>query len=86
MKPLSHEQTEAIAASFSPCIEFSLTPAQAVASGEKPEGADILVGSIQRRSYPQEPDYYFRGRWMTGREAERLRDAGRKISTKRKTK
>jgi hypothetical protein len=66
-------------------IEFNLTAAQTVAMGARPDGADFLAGSIQRHSYPQAPTYFFRGRWMTGSQAQRLRAAA-KIKTKRKTK
>ena len=83
---MSDEQTEAIAATFSPCIEFGLTPAQAVAIGERPEGADIIVGSIQRHCWPHPMagEFYFRGRWVTGSQAERMRTAGRKLKPRRK--
>ncbi|MGK0188654.1 MAG: hypothetical protein ACI9R3_004466, partial [Verrucomicrobiales bacterium] len=85
MNPMSQDETEAIAATFSPCCEFDLTPKQTVAIGDRPDGADILVGSVQRHTYPQAPTYFFRGRWMTGSQAQRLRAAA-KIKTKRKTK
>jgi hypothetical protein len=64
-------------------IEFLLTPKQTVAIGEKLPEHDILVGSIQRRKYPEEPVFYFRGKWMTGQQAERLRSAAKKIKTRK---
>ena len=82
-------ETEALASAFSPCTglcEFMLTDKQAVAIGERPEGADIIVGSIQRHCWPHPMagEFYFRGRWVTGSQAERMRTAGRKLKPRRK--
>lgn len=66
-------------------IEFLLTKKQAVAIGERPMEAAILVGSIQRHTHPQKPDYFFRGRWVSGPQDERLRRAAKKMPAKRKS-
>ncbi|MCB1095501.1 MAG: hypothetical protein KDN22_07960 [Verrucomicrobiae bacterium] len=69
------------------CCEFMLTDEQA----EQLPGAEpgqLLVGSIQRHCWPhpRAGEFFFRGRWMTGRQAQRLRNAAKKLSPKPKSK
>ena len=51
MTPMSDTEAEALAATFSQCIELMLTPEQAE---QLPDGepGHLLIGSIQRRNWP----------------------------------
>jgi hypothetical protein len=64
-------------------IEFDLTEQQAD-DIPPPEGKQcLLVGSIQRRSFPDEPRLYFRGRYLDGKQVARLRRAANPKPRKR---
>lgn len=85
MKPMSDSETEAIASAFSPCCEFMLTHEQAEQLPDAEPGK-LLIGSIQRHCWPHPMagEFFFRGRWVTGSEAERMRRAARKLSPRTK--
>jgi hypothetical protein len=69
-------------------IEFDLSDVQSLDIPAPQGDQAIIVGSIQRRTYPGDRagTPYFRGRWVTGKQAEHIRKAARKVSPKRKTK
>ncbi|MEZ5328033.1 MAG: hypothetical protein R3F19_23560 [Verrucomicrobiales bacterium] len=77
---MSHEETEAIASTFSPCIEFDIPPTIEIPEGEP---GQLLVGSITRKSWPNHETLHFVGRYLTGSQAERMRRAARKLTTKK---
>jgi hypothetical protein len=67
-------------------IEFDLHPHQAAGITQPDGNQCLLVGSIQRRSFPDEPSLFFRGRYLDGKQVERLRKAANPKSRKPKTK
>jgi hypothetical protein len=77
---MSQDETEAIAATFSPVVEFNIPEHIEIPDGQP---GHLLVGSITRRPWPDHETLHFVGRYLNGSQAQRLRAAAKKIKTRK---